>query len=230
MMNPEQAQVASSGVEALIEKLREEGVAAGQQKAESIVADAQARAEWMLQEAQREAQLLRDKTRAECEALRIAGEDALRLAARDAVLKLRDVLLDSFSKEVLRAVGKQMADEVFLQRLILALAGRVREEAQLDAAAEMVVELPAEAAGIDDLRKNPDELHEGALSRFTASLAGDLLRQGVRVAIGDDHRLGLLIKLQNGATVIDFSDAGVAALLLQHLQPRFRALLQGIIK
>lgn len=229
-MKTEPAQVASSGVEALIEKLRDEGVAAGQQKAETIVSDAQRRAEWIIQEAEREAELLRAKTQTECEALRIAGEAALQLAARDAVLKLRDVLLDSFSKEVLRAVGEQMADEAFLQRLILALAGAVRKEAQLDKAADITIELPADVVGIDDLRKNPDELQHGELSRFAASLAGGLLRRGIRFEVAEDERLGLLIKLKEGATVIDFSDASVAALLLQHLQPRFRALLQGIIK
>jgi V/A-type H+-transporting ATPase subunit E len=40
----------------------------------------------------------------------------------------------------------------------------------------------------------------------------------------------LLIKLEEDNIVIDFSDKTVAALLLEHIQPRFRALLQGIIK
>jgi V/A-type H+-transporting ATPase subunit E len=226
----EQAQVASSGVEALIEKLRDEGVAAGQQKAESIVADAQRRAEWITQEAEREAAAIRDKAREECDAMRVAGEDALKLAARDAMLRLRDELLNGFSEEVLRAVGRQMADETFLQRLILSLAGTLRKEAGLDAEQELVIELPAEIVGIDDLRKNPDELREGSLSRFAVSLGGDLLRRGVRFEVSEDKSEGLLIRLREGEMLIDFGEATVASLLLQHLQPRFRALLQGVIK
>ncbi|MGR8935366.1 MAG: hypothetical protein ACU837_13390 [Gammaproteobacteria bacterium] len=229
-MNEEQAQCPSSGVEALIEKLRNQGVAAGQQKAESIVSDAQSRASWIIEEAEREAAAIRRKAQEDSDAMRSAGEDALRLAARDAILRLRDELLTGFSEEVLRAVGHEMADEAFLQRLILTLAGKVREQARLDDEAELVIELPADVIGIDELRKNPDELHEGSLSRFAASLAGGLLRRGIRFEVAEERSEGLLLRLQEGEMLIDFSTATVASLLLQHLQPRFRALLQGVIK
>lgn len=229
-MNEEQAQCTSSGVEALIEKLRNEGVTAGQQKAESIVSDAQSRAAWIIEEAEQEAAAIRHKAQEDSDAMRNAGEDALRLAARDAILRLRDELLTGFSEEVLRAVDGQMADEAFLQRLILTLAGKVREEARLDDEAELVVELPADVVGIEALRQNPDALREGSLSRFAASLGGGLLRRGIRFEVTDERSEGLLLRLKGGEMLIDFSPATVASLLLRHLQPRFRALLQGVIK
>jgi V/A-type H+-transporting ATPase subunit E len=46
-MNVERAHIPSSGVEALIERLKEQGVAAGQEKAENIVIDVQQRTEWI---------------------------------------------------------------------------------------------------------------------------------------------------------------------------------------
>jgi len=225
-----QAQIASSGVEALIQKLRDEGVAAGQEKAESIVLNAQKRAEWIVREAEQEAQQIVEKARAEIAAMQKAAEDALKLATRDALLKLRDTLLNSFSKEVARVVGEQMDETAFLRRLILGLAAQVREDASLDQEAEVVFRLPVDVVGVEELKKNPEELRDGALSQFAASLAGSLLRQGVRFEIADDPRNGLEIRLRDGQVSIDFSDDTVAKLLLEHLQPRFRALLQGIVK
>jgi V/A-type H+-transporting ATPase subunit E len=229
-MNNEKLPFASSGVEALIERLKEEGIAAGRKKAESIVIDAEKRAEWIIKEAQLEAQSLVNEARAEAEAMKAAGEDALKLAARDVFLRLRDTLLGSFNQEVTRVVGKQMAQKDFLEKLILALAGRVRDKTGIDSNRQVVIQLPEDVIGVEELRRNPEELREGALTRFTASIAADLLREGVKFEVSDDLSGGLLIKLEEDNIVIDFSDKTVAALLLDHIQPRFRALLQGIIK
>lgn len=229
-MNNEKLPFVSSGVEALINRLKEQGIAAGQEKAESIVTDAQKRAEWIIDEAELEAQLIINKAKAEAEALKAAGEDALKLAARDVFLRLRDTLLGSFSREVTRVVGKQMRQEDFLEKLILALAGRVRDQTGIDDNRQVVIQLPEDVIGVEELRRNPEELREGALTQFTASIAADLLRAGVKFEVSGDLDGGLLIKLEDDNIVVDFSDQTVAALLLEHVQPRFRALLQGIVK
>ena len=67
-------------------------------------------------------------------------------------------------------------------------------------------------------------------SLFNSSIAANLLREGVRFEVADDIDAGLLVRLVDDAMVIDFTDETVTALLLEHLQPRFRALLQGIVK
>ena len=55
-MNEQHSKATSSGVENLIQRLRDQGVEAGQERAEKIVLDAQKRAEWVLDEAKLEAQ------------------------------------------------------------------------------------------------------------------------------------------------------------------------------
>jgi V/A-type H+-transporting ATPase subunit E len=120
-MSEQNTEVTSSGVESLIERLREQGVSAGQERAENIVLDAQKRAEWIIEEAELEAQQLIVEAKKQSDALRMSGEDALKLATRDALLKLRDTLLGSFSKEVKRVVGQKMEQDAFLERLILQL-------------------------------------------------------------------------------------------------------------
>jgi V/A-type H+-transporting ATPase subunit E len=229
-MKAEQNKIASSGVEALIQKLKDEGVAAGQQKAERIVADAQKRSEWIIQEAEREARLLLTNARAESELIKAAGEDALKLAARETLLKVRDGLLAGFDHEVIRLVGKEMAKEECLRRIILELAGRLRKESGLDDNRKVNIRIPEHAVGPGDLRGSPEQLEQDFLSRLTAVIAADLLKEGVLIEAADGPDRGLLIKLEDDNIVIDFTDETVAALLLEHLQPRFRALMQGIIK
>lgn len=229
-MKEEKAEFASSGVEQLIERVREQAINAGQAKAEDIVTDAQKRATWLIDEAENEAKNIVKKAQAEADAIQNSGIDALNLAARDTLLRLRDTLLGSFSQEVQRVVGEKMADQDFMQRLILALAGQVRQKTGLDEHQQITVLLPETIIGVEELRKNPEELKQGVLSQVSAAIAGDLLRQGVRFEVDDDIQAGLRIRLEENAMLVDFTDEAVATLLLKHLQPRFRALLQGIVK
>jgi len=229
-MKDDKAEYASSGVEQLIERLREEAVEAGQNKARDIVADAQRRAAWLIGEAEQEAKTIVQRARAEADALSGTGIDALNLAARDTLLKLRDTLLSSFSQDVRRVVGEQMVDKAFLRELILALAGQVRDQADLDRQRRLTLLLPAAAAGVEELRQHPEALRQSELSQLSAAIAGDMLRAGVSFQVSDDVQSGLSIRLEDNAMRIDFTDDALANLLLAHLQPRFRALLQGIVK
>lgn len=229
-MNEQLSKATSSGVENLIQRLRDQGVEAGQEKAESIVLDAQKRAEWIIEEAELEAQQLVDEAKKKSDALRIAGEDALKLATRDALLKLRDTLLGSFSKEVQRVVGQKMDQEAFLERLILQLAGKVREQLDLDDKENVSIFLPNSPVGVEELKNNPEELKLGTLTHFTAAIAADMLRKGVSINVADDLSAGLSVRLEDDDMVVDFTDETLSALLLEHLQPRFRTLLQGIVK
>lgn len=222
--------VPSSGVEELIARLRNDGVQAGQAEADDIIEDAHKRAEWIMHEAESKAKQIVDKAKTEANDINNAAQDALKLATRDAILKLRDTLLGSFSEEVGRVVGTQMADREFMAKLILALAGRVREKTNLDESAHILLQLPEKIVGVEALKKNPEELKEGTLSHLTAAIAADQLRKGVTLGSSSDLSGGLFLRLIEEDMVIDFSDKTVANLLLEHIQPRFRALLQGIVR
>lgn len=220
----------SSGVDGLISRLREEGVGAGRREAERLVREAQAHAREILEKAEAAAGARTAKAAAEAEALRRAGQEALNIAARDAVLDLKDRLTRRFAEEVAKTVAGAMHDEELLKRMILAVAGRAREEGGLDRSAEVVVELPREAVGLDDLRRNPEELVEGSLTHFAAASAAAMLREGVTLARAEDDEEGIRLQLLDRGVSIDLSDRAVARIILSHLQPRFRAMLEGIIR
>lgn len=220
----------SSGVEVLIERLREEGVNKGRQEAERIVRDAEHRAEWLVSQAQEEADRLLAAARAKSERLERSTQEALQVAARDAVLNLKTQLSAQFAAQVRRLVSHQLSNEALLEKLILELMARVREDLRLDESKKIAVVLPRDVVGIEELRRRPEQLKEGTLSHFVLSVAKDMLRDGVSFIFDDEVKSGLMLRLGEGEVEIDLSDQAVAALLMAHLQPRFRALLEGIVR
>ncbi len=219
---------AAYGVEALIERLRDEGLAEGRSRAEKIVADAEARARWLLEQAQDEADDLRQQARNESERLKAATEQALSVAARDALLSLKATLSDVFAREIERLVSTEMQNRELLQQLILAVAARAREETEQAERLEII--LPRRAVGLEELRRGPEELTDGELTRLVRGVVAENLREGVAFTLAGDDSEGLRVKLLDQGITVDLTDRTVAGLLLEHLQPRFRALLEGIVK
>lgn len=223
------SQGASSGVEALLERLRGEGVEQGREEARRIVADAQTRATWMIEQAQRDAQELREHAREDARRLEESAREALRVAARDSILEMQSTLTHRFRDHLRRLVGQTLSQEDLLQQMILELAARTRNDTSLDAEKDVEVILPRGVVGLEELRRRPEKLKEGTLSWFVVAQAREVLRDGVRFTVGEQES-GLRIRLHEHEMELDMSDEAVAELLLAHLQPRFRAMLEGIVK
>ncbi|MDA0423656.1 hypothetical protein, partial [Stutzerimonas frequens] len=117
-MSDQDKHQAASGVEALIERLRQQGVEQGQQQAAELVEEAQRRADWLLEQARQEADNLRHRAQEDAERLRRAGEDALKMAARDMNLQLREQLAHTFADRVRLQVVEQLDSEAFIREVI----------------------------------------------------------------------------------------------------------------
>lgn len=221
------AQVAS-GVQTLIERLREEGVAEGRRTAERIVSDAEARAQWILEQAKTEAQEILSRAKAEASNMERSSREALHIAGRDAVLKLKTMLVQRFQREVRRVIGAELERRELLQRLIIELAGRARDTAAR--AQQVEVLLPPGVQTWEELQRRPDELEKGVLTQVVRLIAGEALREGITFVPGDEHQKGIALRLVDEGVTIDLTDKAVAELLLAHLQPRFSALLEGIVR
>lgn len=219
----------AAGVEQLLERLEAEGVKTGEAKAAQLLAEAEAKARAIREEAERDAAAMVEAARKEAANLERGGKEALRVAMRDSVLDLKQALADRFRGEILRLVTRHMQDEELLRQMVLAVAGRIALTAELDRAGEITVLLPADAVGLDELRRDPTELKEGKLGQFVLGSAGALLRDGVTLARGSDGQVGIQVRIEDRDIVLDLSDKAVAAVILEHLQPRFRALLEGVI-
>jgi V/A-type H+-transporting ATPase subunit E len=220
---------AAPGVKALIERLRNEGVAAGRSEAERIVAEAEQRAATIVAQAEAKARQLVDHAQREADALKAAGENALEVAARDAVLRLRSQLSSRLSDEVRRLMGDATRDHALLKQMILEVAGHGRRDYNLDAQARLQIVLPEEVVGIEELRRKPEELKEGTLTHFVVALAGEMLRNGVEFTSAPGFG-GIKLRLVDSEVEIDLTDRAIAGIILEHLQPRFRAVMEGIVR
>ncbi|MET0027308.1 MAG: hypothetical protein ABW101_06690 [Candidatus Thiodiazotropha sp.] len=220
----------SSGVETLIERLRNEGVTEGQRHADRLIAEARHEAEQIVNKALGEAGEILKQARDESDRIRSAGEDALRTAMRDTVLKMKGHLSTRFSEEVRRLVTAEMAQEAFLERLILEVAGKARQNAGIDRADQVELLLPEDVVGLEELRRHPEKLREGSLSHFVLSVANGLLRDGVELRSSDRLEGGIRVILQGGEIQVDLTPDKVADVILEHLHPRFRAIIEGTVK
>jgi V/A-type H+/Na+-transporting ATPase subunit E len=217
------ATIVQSGVEELIHRLRDDGVRAGKEEGEQVLEAARRKAARLVREAEAEGEALRARTAAEIEAERRAGHEALQLAVRDAVLDLKGQLSARFAAQVQRMVGGELQDPEFLRQLILTIAGRsVPERVREDADLEIVLE---GRAG-DDVTVE----REDPLTRLTVQLASDALREGVEVTTARGHSAGIRVRLKGEDLEVDLTDQAVTQLLLEHLIPRFRALVEGAVR
>ena len=223
------SQPVSSGIDTLIQRLKQEGADEGRAEAQKLIADAEARARELVVQAEAKAKQRMDDAAQEANRLKRAGEEALKVAMRDAILELKEDLSSRFAQQVQGVVAKLSTDESMLKRMILAVASRARGEAGIDNAKQLEIVLPRTAVGLDELRRNPQELREGALGQFALASAADMLRAGVSFTRSREDAGGMQVILKDTGVVVDLTDAAVAGVILRHLQPRFRALLEGVV-
>jgi len=226
---PRAAEATASGVEELIKRLRHDGVEAGRQEAERIIKDAESRANWLVNQANDQAEELLAKAHKETDRFRASAQEALQVAARDAVLQMKDQLTQQFSDEIGRLVGGEMERAVVLEKLIMEVAGQVRDRAGLDDEDKVEILLPESAMELMELREDPEEMRHGELSRIVIEIAGNMLREGVSLTPSGQTTDGIRIRLSDKQIEIDLSSEAIAAHLLEHLLPRFRALLEGMV-
>nr|WP_319385219.1 hypothetical protein [uncultured Roseibium sp.] len=220
---------AGAGVQALIDRLKSEGVSAGQSEGDEILSKAKAKADEIVSEAKKRADALLAEARAEAAKEKAATEDGLKVAARDLVLSLRNELGDRIQQEAGRLVGTTLGDEKFLEKLILAMAANAKENASVVDTEPMEIVLPEKVVTFEELKQSPEAVEPGTLTHFVIALAGEALRDGVTfsTAPGLD---GIKVKLTDRNVSIDLTEEAIATLLKRHLQPRLRAVMEGVLR
>ncbi len=218
----------SKGVDSLIARLREDGVAAGQAEAERIRGEAEKEAATIRTAAKADADKYLADARKSADRYRAAGEEALNTAMRDAVLTMKSGLIAQFEADVKRMVSKVTADPDMLKQMVLELVGRARDAAGAKDDTEVI--LPTEVIGPEAIVENPELIQSGKLTDFVLGLNRNMLHDGVTLYMADDLQGGIRARVTGDDVELDLSDEAVAALIMQHLQPRFRAAMEGVIK
>lgn len=93
----------------------------------------------------------------------------------------------------------------------------------------MTIVLPERAVGLEELRQDPDALQKGPMAELVSATARELFSSGVTVETGGGGQGGMQVLLRDGEVNIDLGEQALSELLLAHLQPRFRAILEGLV-
>jgi len=214
----------SHGVQELIDEIRDKGVKTGREEGARIVADAESRAQWIVQQAREEAETIRSKAEQEANFIREYGREALQLAMRDVLLRLRDELSRHLSHELQRVLHNKLQQEDALLALLKGVAARIAGESVPES-----LLIPASVVGIDALKEHPETLREGMLPELLAEVLGQLLARGVTVLATAQQPNGCRLQYENGSISVELTDEVLTAVLMAHLQPRFRAMLEGVV-
>lgn len=209
-----------SSVQVLIDRIREQGVQSANQEAARILAEAEAKAAQLLAEAQKQAEQMRAKASAEIEAERSAAEEALKLSARDTIMRLKNIVAAAFQTFVGRLVTTATQDRELMKNLILVLAGQ--------SANEIIKDKPVQILLSDALVTGESDPKLRELGKRTIlSLSSDMLREGIELIPSTSVEGGAKVRLVGEQLEIDLSDKAITKMLADHLLPRFQSILTG---
>lgn len=211
----------ASGVQDLIARIRDDGVEAGIKKADEIIAEARREAARLLAEAQSQADKTQRNASAEIESYRHAALEALKLAARDTRLQLEAGLISAFESHVKRLVETVTYEGSYLSGLIMVLAGQVAEQYPRDQKLEILVS--DLLCGREAENKQLDQIMRDAVLGISHSM----LREGVEIIPSREVTGGVRVRVVGENLEFDLTDAAISKLLLKHLLPRYRSILEG---
>ena len=211
---------ASSGVDELIRRVRDEGVGQAREESDRILEEARKQASAIVSQANAEAEASRQAARAQIEADRKSATEALQMAARDTVLDLTSRVARAFESHVQRLVSSATRDEALVRTIVLVLAGKAKQEITQDKDLEIMVSDAFERGAADE------KLRERSKGLILA-LSQEMLREGVELVASSDVTGGARVKLVGENLEIDLSDRAITELLVRYMQPRFISILRG---
>jgi V/A-type H+-transporting ATPase subunit E len=214
----------SQGIQELVDLMREKGINAGKEEGTRIVAEAEKRAEWILAQAEQQAKELGQSAHQQAEFIKQSGAESLEMAFRDIKLKLKDELSSRFASQLQRLVNEELSDPQTLKQLLISAAAKTQIQDQA-----MTIQLPDNAVALKELREDPDLLKGGPLMEMLSEVSRSLFSAGVSLQTSGSADQGLTFLLRDGEITIELTDAALSKLLLAHLQPRFRAILEGVV-
>lgn len=213
----------AQGVQELLDKLRDEGVAAGQSQAERLVSDARVQAMEILDRAKAEAEKLLADARGQAAEFEASGKAALRMASRDVILSVREACHDEFRNRLRQFVKHRLSDQKLLEQMILELAAKNRPS---DSAGKLLLQLPNTQVSSEELQKEVRDVKPGSLAAFVLGLTADVLREGLTFGVSEESGEGVRIKLLDDDVQLELTDHTITSVLMRYLAPRYRAVMQ----
>lgn len=215
----------SSGVQKLIDKLRNQGVNEGHRQAEKIIEEAHSKAAHLLSEAQREADKLLAETRHKLEVERKSSHEAIKIAFRDSEIALRTHLREAFAAHLKKLVSLEVRDKEFIKELVLTIAGK--KAAEIATAPRVEILLPAALVEGDGENSYLNSEGKRRLRHLVLGITDEMLREGVELTPSSDIKGGIRVQLVGKDIEIDLTNDALSKLIFNYLLPRYRDIVSG---
>lgn len=215
----------TSGVQELIDKLKNQGVSEGERQAEEILKEAHNKAARILAHAQTEADKLLSEARHTLDVERASSHEAIKTAFRDTEIALRSKVREAFSAHLRRLVSLELEDKNFLKELVLAIASVKTDE--IAQASQVEVLLPPKIFETDENGTHLSQDGNRRMRHLVLGITDGMLRKGIELKASTGVKGGIKVRLTGKDLELDLTDEAITDLLLKYLLPRYREIVSG---
>lgn len=199
----------SENLKALLEKINQEGIKSGEEKAKLVEDKARHDAEKMLQDARKSADSIIQEAKSNAQKLKAAGEASLKHSSRDLLLSLKDEIRRIFNKIIAGEINKVMTQEEIAKILSELI--------------EKYIDKNGQTSDIKILVKKED------LDKIKNTFFGKLkekIKNGIEFKPSQNINAGFSISFDKGKTYFDFSDEALLETLCAYLNPELAKLIK----
>lgn len=199
-----------SGVNEFVTRLRKKGVDEGKYRANELVKSAAERSEKILSKAETDAAKILSDAKKQAHKMEKSAKESIKIAFRDSVLELKTLLQDSFIRELKRIVKEEVSDKKVLKQMIL----KVVENSSDKDKKEILIADPIKDGDI--------------INASVYGITKDMFKGGIVLKnFSSIDKEGIIIKETKKGLEIDLTDKAISELLLDHLLPTYKNLLNG---
>ena len=198
----------SEELQGLLNKIQAEGLEKAENERARLVAEAKAQADAIVAEAKAQADKIRKDAEADAEASRKKADAAVRQAARDVIISLKDDLQEKLRAVVREAAAQAMTPEA-MAGLIAQIAGQFAKNAA--SGAEVIL----------SVRERED-----AAQKLIGCLP-DVLKKNSSVQLGRGFAAGFKIGFNDSEVFLDFSDEALADVICEFVGPKLAAVIKA---
>ena len=197
-------------VQGLLDKIHNDGIAKAEQEKEAIIAAAKEEAARIVAEAKEQAEHLKKSAQTEAKAGQDKANDAIRQAARDAVIALKADLLAKLNAVVHSCIGDAMTPEV-MKQIILTMAQSYAKDANAGESLEVLIS-----------KQEQDQTQAFLKEQLLKELKANPV-----IELTTDFNSGLQISFRDSDVYFDFSDDALAEVICRFVGPKLTAVIKG---
>ena len=198
----------SKELQGLLNKIQAEGLEKAENERARLVAEAKAQADAIVAEAKAQADKIRKDAEADAEASRKKADAAVRQAARDVIISLKDDL-----QEKLRAVVREAAAQAMTPEAMAGLIAKIAEQFAQNAASGAEVILSVRE-------------REEAAQKLIGCLP-DVLKKNTSVRLGRGFAAGFKVGFKDSEVFFDFSDEALTDIICEFVGPKLAAVIKA---